>query len=112
MESGTTTRLMAAEFINGRTAEAIMASGARTICRAMATMSTLMEFNTMGNILTTRKKATVSTTGQMAVSTKDGGTKENSMDLASTLILNVAPGSTACGSSASALNGSTTRRLM
>jgi len=89
-----------------------MANGARTTCRALATMSTLMEFNTMVNTPTTRKKATASMIGQTAVSTKDGGTKENNMDLASIQILNVGPGSTACGSLESVLNGSTTKKLM
>merc|ERR1740117_76931 len=103
---------MAAEYTSGKTEGATMESGVRTTCRATATMYTLMASSTMASIPTTRRKATVSTTGQMAVDTRAGGTRESNTDLESTPIQSATLQRPACGSLESALNGSAQMTLL
>ena len=108
MALGKITKYMAVVSTDGRMAEATSESGHRTICKATATTSTLMESGTTAGTLTIKRKVTAFTTGQMVASTKAGGTRANSMALVSTLTPNETQESTECGSSARELNGSMT----
>ena len=96
--------LTATEHIFGRMVRNTMDNGLKTRWMATAFTNTLIKWDTMGNSLQIRNKASESTLGQMAASMKDGGTRVSSM-VTVPILIEMLRWSTECGSTARMWSG-------
>lgn len=81
LENGEKAKSMGLASIFGMTAESTMARGLTMTCTAMVFTFTQMVCVMTDSISLIKKKVMEFMSGQMAVSMKDGGTRENSMEL-------------------------------